>query len=1016
MYLSRAREAEREARTLYDTVNSAPKQRIILFASSSEGTRAAPERRLTFDPKTMQKIKVSARLLINDKEVGHTDEQVLNPDFTIDFNWSFSVQLYRWPEKARLQVYERQSILQTKHLISEIKLGIPMGDEGHFEDLHPLSYDFAATVPFSPNWATMGGETMYMGGDIFVHCRWANKMDLLLADREDLEGGARVDASVNPLAQKIAPKPPQYMTETMSRSLEFRHTIKKNKAQLKEWLKTNRIDPNDPKNFDFIDLIDTDIDRLDIGEGGGVFSVDLPADVKLEVDPLVGRKRQVLLRSRWEKKLPALNDASSSAPIPLDDRAISMPTTMGNRDLASEDQALSQRSFQASKIVTSKEALEILHRRNMRIHKFLVRTKKKIKMARLATQKMKETRLEDTVKEVILPEIKLDLRFLKKLFAPNRKLRPKRRALKNIAIAPDAVEIVIGIEKGLHLPARTPEASAHDQEGETPLKTSNKSSKIKKKAAADHKLLRPYVEVIFQGKRSFSHISEGRNPIWNHEVRFPFSSVSGKITPSALLSCKDKVVLNIFDLGKEEPGEDEEAGTSELGEEKQKAPGVFIGTTSVSVSSIYRSRICQGNFHIKVPVVLLGYDRDKRDSTLSLYCTLQPPVSPPEPPKTSLLSRESDSIMARTERLQEYLKGLRQCKRREYKPLVPNSENILSLITRYISPLPLPPGYSAKTTSDMLRTAKLVSLIPHVDSQEEFEEISEIWLGCDDFLTMCAGDSKVHAITLCNYFLKHNHDAYVIAGKSHGQASAYFVLTTNTPEGEEETAAKRLKIWSPYTGKFYHCEDSGSECISVSMVFNSKNIWANIQSHDEPWYCEWDFENASEWLNFFNATFPSEGQLVTNQKIPKYFQFQSIFFIELEASIERELMNAITSARTYEYTHFNRRCSRMMKALLQELSQADLRGNITNDDFSAIKKKHHDDLSSIERMYRIEGQPLCFPLTYMSEIQKAVLNTGIHTDYRNDVEMAVAVHVQYSEVNYICAIWIYVARLKKLWK
>ena len=52
----------------------------------------------------------------------------------------------------------------------------------------------------------------------------------------------------------------------------------------------------------------------------------------------------------------------------------------------------------------------------------------------------------------------------------------------------------------------------------------------------------------------------------------------------------------------------------------------------------------------------------------------------------------------------------------------------------------------------------------------------------------------------------------------------------------------------------------------------------------------------------------------------------------------------------------------------------------------------------------------------MSEIQKAVLNTGIHTDYRNDVEMAVAVHVQYSEVNYICAIWIYVARLKKLWK
>ena len=144
--------------------------------------------------------------------------------------------------------------------------------------------------------------------------------------------------------------------------------------------------------------------------------------------------------------------------------------------------------------------------------------------------------------------------------------------------------------------------------------------------------------------------------------------------------------------------------------------------------------------------------------------------------------------------------------------------------------------------------------------------------------------------------------------------------------------------------------------------------------------------------------------------------FKSIFFIELEASIEREVMNAITSARTYEYTHFNRRCSRMMKSLLQDLSKADQRGSISNEDLDSIKRRHDEELSSISRMYRIQGQPLCFPLTYMSEIQRAVLNTGIHKDYRNDVEMAVGVHVQYTDVNYICAIWVYVARLKKLWK
>ena len=883
-----------------------------------------------------------------------------------------------------------------------------MGEGGNLDDVHPLSYDFAATVPFTPNWS-INTQPLYAAGEAFVHSKWVNTMDLL--SREDLEQGME-DTSINPLAQRIAPTTPQYVTETMSRSLDFKNGFKNNKAKLREWLKSNKIDPNDPKNFDFIYLIDADVDRFDTSDDGGIYSVALPDDVKLELDPLVGRKRQVLLRSRWDKKLPALNEASSGLPIPLDERAISMPATMVNQDTATRDRSLSQRRFQASKIATSSQALEIIDRRNTKIHKFLLKTKKKIAMAKLATQKMKEVRLEDTVKEVILPEIKLDLRFLKKLFAPNRKLRPTRRALKNIAIAPDTVEIVVGIEKGMHLPVRTQEETIEEVQNATPLKSSK--MKITMKAPADHKLLRPYVEVIFQGKRSYSHISEGTNPIWNHEARFPFSSVSGKITPSELLKCKDKVTFNIFDITEE--AIDEEPSIVSESEREKKAPGTFLGTTSVSVSSIYRGRICQGNFILEVPIVLLGYDQAIRTSSLSIYCTLQPAISPPEESKTALLSRESVDIMSQSERWLEYLKSFRQCKYRDFKPLVPNSENVLNLVTRYVSPLALPPGYSAQSTVDMLRVARLVSLIPHVESLDEFEEISDIWLGCDDFLAMCAGDGKAHAVTLCNFFLKFGHQAYVVAGKSHGRAQAYFVMTTSTPEGEEaETASKRIRFWSPYTGKFYTSEDSGNELVSVFMIFNSKNIWANIQSHDEPWYLEWDTENTSDWVPFFSASFPGK-DLVTNQKVPRYFKFTSVFFIELESSIEREVMNAITSARTYEYTHFNRRCSRMMKSLLQDLSQADMGGNISNEDLASIKKKHDDELSSIERMYSIRGQPLCFPLTYMSEMQQSILNTGIHNDYRNDVEMAVAVHVQYSEVNYICAIWIYIARLKKLWK
>ena len=97
LYEERVKVAEAQARKVYDALHSGSRQKVILFARESEDSRKQMHRKLTFDIKSMQKLKLSARLLINDKEVGHTDERAMNPDFTIDFDWSFSVQLYRWP-------------------------------------------------------------------------------------------------------------------------------------------------------------------------------------------------------------------------------------------------------------------------------------------------------------------------------------------------------------------------------------------------------------------------------------------------------------------------------------------------------------------------------------------------------------------------------------------------------------------------------------------------------------------------------------------------------------------------------------------------------------------------------------------------------------------------------------------------------------------------------------------------------------------------------------------------------
>ena len=104
-----------------------------------------------------------------------------------------------------------------------------------------------------------------------------------------------------------------------------------------------------------------------------------------------------------------------------------------------------------------------------------------------------------------------------------------------------------------------------------------------------------------------------------------------------------------------------------------------------------------------------------------------------------------------------------------------NIEGKSVFIPKYITALPIPPSFSVKDPGIGLsdkpigigkldleddlyqKCARFVSLIPLKGESEYFKDMPDIFMTCQQFLDMRAGDFEEHAILLCNYFLYIDH-------------------------------------------------------------------------------------------------------------------------------------------------------------------------------------------------------------------------------------------------------------------
>lgn len=354
----------------------------------------------------------------------------------------------------------------------------------------------------------------------------------------------------------------------------------------------------------------------------------------------------------------------------------------------------------------------------------------------------------------------------------------------------------------------------------------------------------------------------------------------------------------------------------------------FLGSFQLPFSTVFENERIDGSFQLEVPKVLFGYQRapkqspDARghegaittekstESYLSLFVTLDPPM--PKVPE-QLINFETTEDIALVNRATAWTDSLRQAfPGRSVRATAPDINGLTVLVTRYIHHQ-YPPADLVKCESPedvrltMRRLARLVSLVPH-QSDTSLLGNGDMWTTSDQFLHMLSGDEEEHAILLCNMFLG-------LAKMPEGRAldiESWCVLGHAVPEGRTSYVLTRHDgdqlLWNPASGRSHRLHDNHCPLQRVGCVFNSENVWANVQRHSAPAMISWDLGQTKAWRPLFTPKDPAP-VLGTVQVELLHFPAVNVRAIEhAEQVIETTLCRSMENWRPRFVTRWNRHC------------------------------------------------------------------------------------------------------------
>ncbi|ORY45278.1 hypothetical protein BCR33DRAFT_716564 [Rhizoclosmatium globosum] len=732
-----------------------------------------------------------------------------------------------------------------------------------------------------------------------------------------------------------------------------------NLRKLMDWIMDVKFDPNDPRNSDVLRMKQL----VQMGGGDGLsfhdywsqrkyFRLHIPSRINqitlgVGLEYSTDTKRLTLLKKRHKKEVIV------KVPVPFDDKDITddIFEKVAN-PLEDDATALAlwkpKTSKQSDDSSTSpSEHVGFLKR--IRMHQLIQRARQG-----------RPPRVEDYIQE--------NLRFSRLTAQPE-----------------DGCKIVCQVLRGFNVPIRKQEYRGMMEDDKE--------------------------RVTVRSSKTRTAIFDGPSPHWNETVSLDVIPPNNDFRPESIMDSEvgmERIYFNIFDELLIDIIDDDRVRDVEIHQRRERN---WLGSFSMPFTALYEQTRIEGSFHVQIPTVLLGYEKNPsagaldnslflaleatKETLVDVFITLEPPLLQPAPLKLRFLSDENDRFLRYATK---WCAPLLLHPTRQFIATALDLSGRTTFICRYIRPQQ--PPEELLTPRHLLR---YVSTIPYLPT----EPLSP---PTDQMLELCAGDAAEHAILLCNYLLAKggdNIEAYVVIGHGIPEGRTAYVAM----RGKSATSANvEMTLMNAITGQSYSVRDPHLPLKVVGCVFNAENVWANIQAHDDPARIVWNISAPKLWKPFFCRSFPKiEYKSVQLEKL-HYKEVSARYCQELEILIEKSIVAKVEEWRGHRITRWNRLASKSLKPLVSRLESDHLQPMPPNTPQHMTPL--YQALAPLKNVYRISGFPLNTTFTDVKAVVELVGATDVHMNADPSAEFALSVWCGGYPGGFV-SVWIYICSLTR---